>query len=68
MPGHHCISPGYAENVVTGAQVARVPDPSDEGEGFLSVTFPGGHALKVDGRASGKSRLESPECRGVSPR
>ena len=68
LPGHHSASPDYAENVLTGARVAPVPDPSDEGDGLLSVTFPGGHALKVDGRASGKSRLESPERRGVSPR
>jgi hypothetical protein len=50
MPGHHSVSPDYAENVLTGARVAPVPDPSDEGEGFLSVTFPGGHAMKVNGR------------------
>jgi hypothetical protein len=50
MPGHHSVSPDYAENVLTGARVAPVPDPSDEGEGFLSVTVPGGHAMKVNGR------------------
>lgn len=50
MPGHHSASPDYAENVLTGARVAPVPDPSDEGEGLLSVTFPGGPAMKVNGR------------------
>ena len=50
MPGHHSVSPDYAENVLTGARVAPVPDPSDEGEGVLCVTFPGGHAMKVNGR------------------
>jgi hypothetical protein len=50
LPGHHSVSPDYAENVLTGAKVAPVPDPSDEGEGFLFVTFPGGNAIKVNGR------------------
>ena len=50
LPGHHGASPDYAENVLTGARVAPVPDPSDEGDGLLSVTFPGGHAMKVNGR------------------
>ena len=50
LPGHHSASPDYAENVLTGARVSPVPDPSDEGDGYLSVTFPGGHAMKVNGR------------------
>lgn len=50
MPGHHSAAPDYAENVLTGARVAPVPDPSDEGVGLLSVTFPGSHAMTVNGR------------------
>lgn len=50
MPGHHSNAPDYAENVLTGARVAPVPDPSDEGVGFLTVTFPGGKPMTVNGR------------------
>ena len=50
MPGHHSALPDFAENVLTGARVVPVPDPSDEGEGLLCVTFPGGQAMTVNGR------------------
>ena len=50
MPGHQSVSPDFAENVLTGARVGPVPDPFDEGEGLLSITFPGGHAIQVIGR------------------
>ena len=50
MPGHHSNAPDYAENVLTGARVAPVPDPSDEGVGFLTVTFPSGKPMTVNGR------------------
>ncbi|MEO6320360.1 MAG: hypothetical protein ABIR56_06805 [Polaromonas sp.] len=48
MPGE-CM-PNLAQNVLNGATVEPVPDPDDEGDSMLFVTFPGGKRMTVNGR------------------
>ncbi|MGH8759517.1 MAG: hypothetical protein ACREVW_08410 [Burkholderiales bacterium] len=47
-PGHN-TGLDYAENVLTGARVEPLPDPDDQEHGALTVSFPGGRPMTVNG-------------------